>query len=54
MIGRVYPEKCGEIIERIQFIQDDSSAAIRTKAKKALGIVKNEGVPIPAEWVKRV
>ena len=54
MIGRKYPEKCGEIIERIQSIQNDSSAAIRTKVKKALSILENEGVPMPAGWVKRV
>jgi hypothetical protein len=52
IIGRKYPEECGQILERIEPIQRDRSIAMRTKARKAVGLLTNNKVPFPKGWIK--
>lgn len=52
IIGRKYPGKRGNIIRKIRPLQNDKSIAIRTKVAKAMNILENEEVPMPAGWLK--
>ena len=52
VIGRKYPSMRGEIISRIRALQNDGSIAIRTKVAKALNVLENEDLPMPAGWLK--
>ncbi|MFQ5811713.1 MAG: HEAT repeat domain-containing protein [Anaerolineae bacterium] len=52
VMGREYPSVRGEIISRIRALQNDESVAIRTKVAKALNVLENEDLPMPAGWLK--
>jgi HEAT repeat protein len=52
LIGRKNKEFCKQIIDKMKSLQDDESIAVRTKASKAVDILKNENKPIPDGWSK--
>jgi hypothetical protein len=52
IIARKYPENRDRIVSRIALLGNSSSIAIRTKVRKAMNILTNEGSPFPKGWIK--
>jgi HEAT repeat protein len=52
ILGRRHRAKRKEIADRIRALQDDERASIRGKVVKALGVLEDEGEPMPTGWVK--
>lgn len=54
ILGRRDRGRGEEILRRIKAHQNDRSTAIRSKVIKAIRLLEDEHVPMPAGWVKRV
>jgi hypothetical protein len=52
IIARKYPQYHAEITNRIAALTTDSSAAIRTRVRKAMEILANADKPFPKGWIK--
>lgn len=52
IIARKYPQKRDQIVSSVMQLQKDSSIAIRTKVRYAIGVLTNEGSPFPKGWIK--
>jgi HEAT repeat protein len=52
ILGRKYPKKRKRIIASLSDLQDDASIAVRHRAAKALKLLTNDQLPMPAGWVK--
>lgn len=52
IIARVYPAECDRIINHIALLREDSSAAIRSRVRKALNLLTNEDARFPKGWIK--
>jgi hypothetical protein len=52
IIGRTYPEECGTVVDWIAPLERDKSTAIRTRARKAIGVLTNVGAVFPRGWIK--
>jgi HEAT repeat protein len=52
IIGRIYPQECQSIVNRISQLQQDNSIAIRSRAGKALNILTNPSASFPEGWIK--
>jgi hypothetical protein len=52
IIARKYPEKCDVIVGEIASHQDSSSIAIRTRVRKAIEVLTDEGRSFPKGWIK--
>ncbi len=52
ILGRNYPEYKHEILEKLRPLRNYQSAAIRTRATKALKVLENTYLPLPIGWVK--
>jgi HEAT repeat protein len=53
LIGRMYPSRRKQIVDKISGFKKDSSIAIRSKVQKAVNLLVNEDVPFPKGWIKR-
>jgi len=52
IIARKYPTTRDQIVTPVIALQNDSSIAIRTKVRYAIGILTDEGFPFPKGWIK--
>lgn len=52
IIGRVDRGRCEKISARISDLQKDKSAAIRSRASKAIYLLENEQTKVPRSWLK--
>jgi hypothetical protein len=52
IIGRKYPRESGRIMNEIAQLEGSASAAIRSRVRKALDVLTNEGASFPKGWVK--
>ena len=52
IMGRKYPEKREQILERIEPIRKDQSIAMRTKARMAIELLTKKNIPFPKGWIK--
>ena len=52
IVGRKYPTRTGEIVSRISSLDRDASAAVRSRAQKAVALLVNENAPFPKGWIK--
>ena len=52
IVGRLYPDKRETIVQRISALQSDTSAAVRTRVRKALPVLTNEMAVFPKGWIK--
>ncbi len=50
--GRCYPEWRQTIIEGLTLLTRDASIAVRHRAEKAIRLLLNERLPMPAGWMK--
>jgi HEAT repeat protein len=53
-IGRRYPERQGKIMEELAPLGRDPSIAVRHRAEKAMRLLMDPRLELPASWVKRV
>jgi hypothetical protein len=52
IMARKHPSRTADILPRIEPLQRDASAAIRTRARKAMKVLTDPQAPFPAGWVK--
>jgi HEAT repeat protein len=52
IVARKYPQRAPAILESISPLMNDPSAAIRTRARKAVHTLSDPDAPFPAVWVK--
>jgi HEAT repeat protein len=52
IVGRKYPVRAGGIVTRISLLQRDASAAVRSRARKAVNLLIDENAPFPKGWIK--
>lgn len=52
IVGRKYPGRAGRIVTRISSLQQDASAAVRSRARKAVNLLIDENAPFPKGWIK--
>jgi HEAT repeat protein len=52
VMARRYPEKGAQITDRVAPLLGDKSIAVRSRAKKALGLLINPATPFPPGWLK--
>jgi HEAT repeat protein len=52
IVGRKYPTSAGEIVTRISWLKQDASAAVRSRARKAVNLLIDENAPFPKGWIK--
>jgi HEAT repeat protein len=52
IVGRKYPARAGGIVTRISSLQRDASAAVRSRARKAVNLLIDENAPFPKGWIK--
>jgi HEAT repeat protein len=52
IVVKQYPENSDRIFERLIFLQEDPSAAVRTRARKAMTVLGEEGSKLPKGWIK--
>ena len=52
IFARKYPHLQPRIVDWIAAYRQDDSIAIRTRVRKALGLLTNEGTPFPKGWIK--
>lgn len=50
--GKLYPPRLGDVVDLIVPLRSDASAAIRTRAKKAMHLLAQPGAAFPKGWVK--
>jgi HEAT repeat protein len=52
IVGRKYPARAGGIVTRISSLERDASAAVRSRARKAVNLLIDENAPFPKGWIK--
>jgi HEAT repeat protein len=52
LLGRKYPKKRKRIMASLSALQGDASIAVRHRATKALQLLTNDQLPLPAGWNK--
>jgi HEAT repeat protein len=52
IFARKYPHLQSQIVGSVAAYSQDHSIAIRTKVRKALELLTNEGAPFPKGWIK--
>ena len=52
IVGRKYPARTGGIISRISSLDRGASAAVRSRARKAVDLLIDENAPFPKGWIK--
>jgi HEAT repeat protein len=52
IVGRKYPTRAGGIVSRISPLDRDASAAVRSRARKAVNLLIDENAPFPKGWIK--
>ncbi len=52
IVARLYPQHLLPLTQRIADLQNDESAAIRTRVRYALDLLTNPSAPFPKGWVK--
>jgi hypothetical protein len=50
--ARLYPTKRDRIVKSIAPLHNDSSIAIRTRVRYAMGVLSDDRKPFPKGWVK--
>jgi HEAT repeat protein len=52
IVGRRSPAMAGEIVTRISSLERDASAAVRSRARRAITLLIDENAPFPKGWIK--
>jgi len=52
MVGRAYARRRPAILRRLASLQNDKSIAVRVRATKAVALLLNDHLPMPAGWIK--
>lgn len=52
ILARWYPKCTADIMDRMKLLQQDESIAVRSKVRKALGMLVNPDMPFPKGWLK--
>jgi HEAT repeat protein len=52
IVGRQYPEKSEEILNRLAQLKNDRSVAIRAKIRYAIPLLTNSNQAFPVGWIK--
>lgn len=52
IVGRRSPSMAGGIVTRISSLERDASAAVRSRARKAVNLLIDENAPFPKGWIK--
>ena len=52
MVGRIYARRRPAILRRLASLQNDTSIAVRVRAAKAVALLLNDHLPMPAGWIK--
>lgn len=50
--GKLYTSRLGDVVDLIVPLRSDASAAIRTRARKAIHLLTQPGAAFPKGWVK--
>ena len=52
IVGKAYPEKREQVVDSIVRLEQDRSVAIRTRVRKAMVALTQEGAGVPKGWIK--
>jgi hypothetical protein len=52
ILGKVYPDRCAEVLACLEPLCEDPSKAVSNRASKAVAALRHESAPIPRGWLK--